>query len=76
MNDKIKFDDSNFGLVSAYVMQDDVLFSFFTPREALTFAANLKLASLSLEDRIKRVDDLIDQLGLKNCQNTVVGSIF
>lgn len=76
MNDTMKINDSNFGLLSGYVMQDDVLFAYFTPREALTFAANLKLASLSQEDREKRVDELVDQLGLKNCQNTIIGSIF
>jgi predicted nucleic-acid-binding protein len=33
-----------------YVMQDDVLFKSFTPREALTFAARLKLSHMSVED--------------------------
>jgi ABC-type multidrug transport system ATPase subunit len=32
-----------FGKVGAYVMQDDVLYSHFTPKEALRFAARLKL---------------------------------
>jgi ABC-type multidrug transport system ATPase subunit len=52
INDNMKIDENNFGLVSGYVMQDDVLYSHFTPREALTFAANLKLAHLKPEERL------------------------
>ncbi len=36
-----------FGNYGAYVMQDDVIFEYFTVREAITFAARLKL-SLSI----------------------------
>ena len=45
INDKITLNQNVFGSVGAYVMQDDVLYSSFTPREALTFAAKLKLRS-------------------------------
>jgi len=38
----------------------------FTPREALTFAANLKLGHLTQEERDERVEILIKDLGLKN----------
>lgn len=48
INDTIKLDKDVFGKNAAYVMQDDVIFSYFTPREALTFAARLKL-DLSIE---------------------------
>jgi ABC-type multidrug transport system ATPase subunit len=43
--------DDNFGTVSAYVMQDDILYQHFTPREALTFAANMKLSNLSEDEK-------------------------
>ena len=33
----------NFGKFGAYVMQDDVIFPYFTVKEALTFAARLRL---------------------------------
>ena len=51
INDTLKVTDDNFGKVSGYVMQDDILFMYFTPREALTFAANLKLGNLTQEER-------------------------
>ena len=35
-------------------MQDDVLFGYFTVKEALTFAARLKL-ELSIEEQNKKV---------------------
>lgn len=60
INDTMKCDDSNFGLVSGYVMQDDILYSHFTPREALSFAANLKLGHLSTEEKEKKINELID----------------
>lgn len=51
INDTLRVTDDNFGKVSGYVMQDDILYMHFTPREALTFAANLKLGHLTQEDR-------------------------
>lgn len=48
-NDQAKVTQKLFGNYGAYVMQDDVIFEYFTVREALTFAARLKL-SLSIED--------------------------
>lgn len=43
INDTMPLNQKVFGNIAAYVMQDDVLFQSFTPREALTFAARLKL---------------------------------
>lgn len=43
INDAEPLDHTNFGSYAAYVMQDDILFNFFTCREALTFASRLKL---------------------------------
>ena len=47
-------------------MQDDVIFAYFTVKEALTFAARLKL-NLSHAEQDKRVEQLIDDLGLTEC---------
>jgi ABC-type multidrug transport system ATPase subunit len=49
VNDTIELKQDLFGKVAGYVMQDDVLFEHFTPREALTFAARLKLKT-SVQD--------------------------
>jgi ABC-type multidrug transport system ATPase subunit len=43
VNDTVELNYESFSKIGAYVMQDDHLFSFFTPREALTFACRLKL---------------------------------
>lgn len=50
-------------------MQDDVVFEYFTVREAITFAARLKL-SLSIEEQDKRVSQLIETLSLQKCADT------
>jgi len=66
INDTMLCDQDNFGKLSGYVMQDDILYMHFTPREALTFAANLKLNHLTALEREQRVDALIKQLGLQD----------
>ena len=43
VNDKQELTQELFGTYATYVMQDDVVFAYFTVREALTFAARLKL---------------------------------
>lgn len=54
-------DQSNFGKICAYVMQDDILMSCLTPQESLYFGARLKLKKSEKEIN-KRVDKLIFQV--------------
>ena len=44
-------------------MQDDVIFQYFTVKEALTFSARLKL-TIPEAEQDKRVMQLIEDLGL------------
>ena len=75
LNDSLPLDENVFPRFGAYVMQDDMLFEYFTVREALIFAAKLKLDVSNYEINL-RVDDIILRLGLTSCQNTRVGGIM
>eukprot|EP01118_Nematostelium_gracile_P014681 TRINITY_DN5780_c0_g1_i1.p1 TRINITY_DN5780_c0_g1~~TRINITY_DN5780_c0_g1_i1.p1 ORF type:complete len:650 (-),score=148.57 TRINITY_DN5780_c0_g1_i1:3-1952(-) len=59
----------------AYVMQDDIMLGSSTGRELLQFAANLRMGEeFTQQQRVERVDALIKELGLQNCENTRVGT--
>ncbi|KAI6698161.1 hypothetical protein NL676_018280 [Syzygium grande] len=61
-------------VISAYVMQDDLLFPMLTVEETLMFSAEFRLPrSLSKSRKMARVQALIDQLGLRNAAGTVIG---
>ncbi|GMI65833.1 ATP-binding cassette G2 [Hibiscus trionum] len=61
-------------VISAYVMQDDLLFPMLTVEETLMFSAEFRLPrSLSKTKKKARVQVLIDQLGLRNAAKTVIG---
>ncbi|KAK2647641.1 hypothetical protein Ddye_015130 [Dipteronia dyeriana] len=61
-------------VISAYVMQDDLLFPMLTVEETLMFSAEFRLPrSLSKKKKKGRVQALIDQLGLRNAAKTVIG---
>ncbi|CAO2166938.1 unnamed protein product [Urochloa humidicola] len=60
--------------ISAYVMQDDLLFPMLTVAETLSFAAEFRLPrALSAAKKRARVQALIDQLGLRAAANTIIG---
>jgi ABC-type multidrug transport system ATPase subunit/ABC-type multidrug transport system permease subunit len=67
--------DSNLlKVISAYVMQDDLLYPMLTVEETLMFAAEFRLPrSLPTKEKKKRVQALIDQLGLRNAAGTIIG---
>ncbi|KAG4111313.1 hypothetical protein ERO13_D13G097400v2 [Gossypium hirsutum] len=61
-------------VISAYVMQDDLLFPMLTVEETLMFSAEFRLPrSVSKSKKKARVQGLIDQLGLRNAGKTVIG---
>ncbi|KAI4348846.1 hypothetical protein L6164_009516 [Bauhinia variegata] len=60
-----------------FVAQDDVLFPHLTVRETLTYAARLRLPkTLTKEQKEKRAIDVIHELGLERCQDTMIGGSF
>ena len=60
---------------SAYVMQQDVLLPTLTVRESLAYAAELRLPPpTTAAERHQTVEDVILELGLKECANTRIGN--
>ncbi|KAE8689965.1 ABC transporter G family member 22 [Hibiscus syriacus] len=60
-----------------FVTQDDVLFPHLTVKETLTYAARLRLSkALSRQQKEKRAIDVIRELGLERCQDTMIGGSF
>ncbi|KAI3447383.1 hypothetical protein Pfo_004048 [Paulownia fortunei] len=60
-----------------FVTQDDVLFPHLTVKETLTYAARLRLPrTLTKEEKDQRATDVIYELGLESCQDTMIGGSF
>ncbi|KAL2345331.1 hypothetical protein Fmac_006616 [Flemingia macrophylla] len=60
-----------------FVTQDDVLFPHLTVKETLTYAARLRLPNtLTKEEKEKRALDVIEELGLERCQDTMIGGSY
>ncbi|TKV96769.1 hypothetical protein SEVIR_9G451300v4 [Setaria viridis] len=61
-------------VISAYVMQDDLLYPMLTVAETLMYSAEFRLpSSLSASKKRSRVQALIDQLGLRAAADTIIG---
>ena len=59
----------------AYVMQQDILLPTLTVRETLQYSADLRLPStVPHEARRQVVDEVIRELGLKECADTRIGN--
>ncbi|XP_047315416.1 ABC transporter G family member 22-like [Impatiens glandulifera] len=60
-----------------FVTQDDVLFAHLTVKETLTYAALLRLPkTLTKQEKEKRALDVIYELGLERCKDTMIGGSF
>ncbi|SPP88489.1 protein white [Drosophila guanche] len=58
----------------AYVQQDDLFIGSLTAREHLIFQAMVRMPrQLSYRQRVARVDQVIQELSLSKCQNTIIG---
>lgn len=59
----------------AYVMQQDILIPSLTVRETLKYAADLRLPPPTTDrQRAQIVEEVIMELGLKDCANTRIGN--
>ncbi|KAK7148160.1 hypothetical protein R3I93_012470 [Phoxinus phoxinus] len=69
---------SDLRLCSAYVVQNDILMGTLTVKENLAFSANLRLSreEYSSADKEMRVDSVIQELGLTDCADTKIGTMF
>ncbi|KAI9551443.1 ABC protein [Daphnia sinensis] len=61
--------------ISGYVQQDDLFIPTLTVKEHLEFQALLRMEKhLSYDERMIRVGEVIHELGLSKCENTVIGN--
>lgn len=74
VNQEQVYDINVHGDKIGYVMQEDLLFPTFTPRECFTFIADMRLVNLTSEERKQRVEETISVLGLTKCADTYVGN--
>ncbi|KAE9024798.1 hypothetical protein PR002_g11360 [Phytophthora rubi] len=66
-----------FRAVSSYVAQEDSLLGSFTVLETLEMAAKLSLPnSVTHDDIVERVQSVIDEMGLRVCEHTLIGDMF
>eukprot|EP01132_Coremiostelium_polycephalum_P005711 gene5711-7106_t len=63
-----------FKRLSGYVTQSDTLTASMTVRETLEFYSQLKMPrNTTYQEKMKRVDEVIAEMGLKRCADTLVG---
>eukprot|EP00644_Phytophthora_capsici_P001152 jgi/Phyca11/576285/estExt2_Genewise1.C_PHYCAscaffold_860075 len=59
---------------SSYVVQDDLFYETITVREHLLFQAQLRMGKkASVKECEKRVDEVMEELGLVKCRDTLIG---
>ena len=67
----------NFKYNVGYVVQDDIISGALTVKENLMFSANVRLSTkLTPGEKNDIVNQVITQLGLEKCANTMVGTEF
>lgn len=65
----------NFKCISGYVVQDDIVMGTLTVRENLNFSAALRMTvRCSRQERHRKVDELIEELGLMSVADSKIGT--
>jgi len=68
-------DPGSFKKLSAYVMQDDHMFADLTVLEQISISAKLRLPNnISKEEKERRIEAVISELGLSGVKNSFIGS--
>ncbi|XP_017312985.1 broad substrate specificity ATP-binding cassette transporter ABCG2b isoform X2 [Ictalurus punctatus] len=69
---------SELRLISAYVVQDDILMGTLSVRENLMFSGHLRLPrhQYSTAEKEKKVTSVLRELGLEDCADTKIGTEF
>lgn len=59
---------------TGFVTQDDVMYPHLTVTETLVYTALLRLpSSITKEEKVTHAQDVITQLGLTKCKNSIIG---
>ncbi|XP_065217450.1 protein white-like [Planococcus citri] len=70
----IPINSTTLSSLSAYVQQDDLFFGNLTVREHLIFQALVRMdRDIPYQQRMIRVEEVISELLLTSCQNTIIG---
>ncbi|CAF2109566.1 unnamed protein product [Rotaria magnacalcarata] len=70
-----KLRTQNYKYHVGYVVQDDIVSGFLTVKENIMFSANVRLSTkYTADEKSKIVEDVILQLGLGKCADTIVGN--
>ncbi|KAF5400636.1 hypothetical protein PHET_05410 [Paragonimus heterotremus] len=65
----------NFKCISGYVVQDDIVMGTLTVRENLNFSAALRMTDqCSKQERRRKVNEIIDELGLTGVADSKIGT--
>lgn len=68
-----KMDRESFKRVTGYVMQDDALFPLLTVRETIRYAAALRCAGMTSQERNAVADATLSMMKLDKCAETIIG---
>ncbi|XP_019870035.1 ATP-binding cassette sub-family G member 1 [Aethina tumida] len=76
LNGTVRDQSPRYRKLSAYIPQDEELRMTLTAKEAMTFAANLKLGyKVSQEYKQRQVVEILDLLGLGECHHTLTSRL-
>jgi ABC-type multidrug transport system ATPase subunit len=74
VNGQTVWSQESLAAISGYVQQDDLFIGTLRVKEHLMFQARLRMnKKFTLADRVARVEEVLNDLNLKKCENTLIG---